>query len=68
MLSAVSGSLTHHAIYVTARGSIFLVYGEDGDKELHQAMGTKVKRCPNLQKPCILTLGCLTAPAFGVIT
>jgi hypothetical protein len=48
MRSAVSGSSTHHAILRHSVRSFFLVYGEDGNEGLDQAMGTKVERRTNL--------------------
>jgi len=48
MLPAVSGSSTHHAIPRHGVRSFFLVYREDGDEGLYQAMRTKVERRTNL--------------------
>lgn len=40
--------------YVTARGLFFLVYGEDGDERLDEAMETKVERLKILLEPCFV--------------
>ena len=47
MLSAVSGSSTHHVILRHGARSFSLAYGEDDDEGFDQAMGVKVERRTN---------------------
>ena len=61
----------HHAVLRHGARSFFMACGmacgENGVEVLDKVMGTKCERRTILYKPCVVTLGCLLVPVFGVM-
>jgi len=66
MGSAVSNSLTHHAL-LSQGAWFFLANGEDGDEELHQAMEQSQAYC-EYKKPRVAQVGPVSLQLWGLIT